>query len=257
MSDIDFPVDSAKVDTYLAGDEPVDENGVGSLGADVRGINAIEHVLFGANPTAGRPCEYMVSAAGLVLTGAERVLDAWTSPTDDTPSFAAQISDPGADGSMYADVAEVYADIVNNIIFALGDVGDRRLGRASGDVTGSPVPAEVDAGRARRALLDTSDILDGVVEVYRGGRGADDDAPAGIRAVVASMSEDAAEALDEQFAAAAAAIDAIPAPLADNTDPVPVHDAYEAVRTAQVTMSTEVASLLGVTLTFGDADGDS
>jgi predicted lipoprotein len=199
----------------------------------------------------------MVSAAGLLLARAERVLDAWTAPTEDAPSFAAQIRDPGANGSMYADVAEVYTDIVNNMIFALGDVSDRRLGRASGDVTETPSPAEVDAGRAQRALLDSADILDGVVDVYHGGGGADGDAQAGIRAVVASMSEDAAAALDEQFAAAAAAIDAIPAPLAENTDPAPAHDAYEAVRTAQTTMSTEVASLLGVTLTFGDADGDS
>jgi hypothetical protein len=199
----------------------------------------------------------MVSAAGLLLARAERVLEAWTSSTEDAPSFADQIRDPGAEGGMYADVAEVYGDVVNNMIFALGDVSDRRLGRASGDVTGTPLPAEVDAGPAQRALLDSADMLDGVVEVYEGGRGADGDDASGIRAVVASMSADAAEVLDEQFAAAAAAIDSIPAPLAANTDPAPVHAAYEAVRAAQVTMSTEVASLLGVTLTFGDADGDS
>jgi hypothetical protein len=106
-------------------------------------------------------------------------------------------------------------------------------------------------------LVDSADMLASVVAVYEGGGGDYDEEAAGLDAVVASMSEDAADALGEQFAAAAAAIDAIPAPLADNTDPAPVHDAYEAVRAAQVTMATEVASLLGVTLTFGDADGDS
>jgi predicted lipoprotein len=220
-------------------------------------MNVIEYILFGDDAADARPCAFMVSAAGLVLARAERVLGGWTEADGDTPSFAAQIADPGSDGSMYDDVADVYGDVVNHMIFALGDVGDARLGRASGDVTGTPEPAEVDAGRAQRALLDSADMLDGVVEVYAGGQGEDPDDAAGVRAVVASMSEDAAESLDEQFAAAAAAIDAIPAPLAENTDPAPARDAYEAVRAAQTTMLTEVASLLGVTLTFGDADGDS
>ena len=68
---------------------------------------------------------------------------------------------------------------------------------------------------------------------------------------------DTADAMDGNFTAAVDALEAIPSPLFTVADPAPVHAAYEALKAAQVTLRAEIASQLGVTLTFGDADGDS
>lgn len=253
MSDIDFAVDVEKVDDLLSGDEPVDEDAVASLGADVRGLNAIEYVLFGDEPLDDRSCEYVASAAVALQARADLVLAAWTTADGDEPSFADQLRNPG-DGGMYADVAEAYGDVVNHIVFTLNDVVDLRLGKASGDVSGTPEPEEVDPGRAQRGREDLADLLAGIAEVYGD---EDGDETLRLRDVVAEMSEDTAEALDDEIAEARDAVLNIPDPLADVTDPAPVHSAYETASAIRVTMQAEVASLLGVTLTFGDADGDS
>lgn len=253
MSDIDFAVDTEKVDDLLAGDEPVDEDAVASLGADVRGINAIEHVLFAETPLDERSCEYVESASVALRARADLVLAAWTTADGDEPSFADQLRSPG-DGGMYTDVAEAYGDVVNYMMFTLNDIIDLRLGKASGDMSGTPEPEEADPGRAQRGRDDIADLLSSVAAVY--GVGADED-QLRLRDAVAEMSDETADALDDEIVAAQAAVDEIPTPLADATDPEPAHAAYEAASTVRVTMQAEVASLLGITLTFGDADGDS
>jgi len=49
----------------------------------------------------------------------------------------------------------------------------------------------------------------------------------------------------------------IPAPLATTTDIEAVASAYRSTTAALVISRAEIASLLGVTLTLGDSDGDS
>ncbi len=251
MSTIDFPIDSTKVDNLIAGDEIFTKESLDALGSDQRGLGGIEYVLFGPLPLDPQSCSYLTSAAMLVADASAIVLDGWTSSVDGVQSFADQITSPG-NGGMYATEHEVYEDLVNSMIFAIADVADARIGRASGDVTGTPVPEEVDNGRARRAKQDAMDVLVGVVTIFDGASSG-----GGLQTVVASISNETATAMDAEFVAAIAALDALPAPLAESTDPAAAHTAYEALKQAQMTLRAEIASLLGVTLTFGDADGDS
>ena len=74
---------------------------------------------------------------------------------------------------------------------------------------------------------------------------------------IARMSQDTADRLAAELDMAKATLDAVPAPLADSTDSAAVGAADAAVRSALVTLRTEVASQLGITLQLGDADGDS
>lgn len=251
MSTVDFPIDSSKIDALLTGEEILTEESLDALGSDQRGLGGIEYVLFGPASLDEQSCSYLRSAAMLVADASTKVLDGWTVSSDGAQSFADQITKTG-NGGMYSTEHEAYEDLVNSMIFALADVADAGIGRASGDVTGTPVPEEVDAGRARRAKQDAIDIIAGVVTIFDGAS-----AGAGLRAVVVSISNETATAMDAEFAAAIAALDALTSPLAESTDPAGAHTAYVALKQAQVTLRAEIASLLGVTLTFGDADGDS
>jgi predicted lipoprotein len=252
MSTIDFPIDGSKIDALLAGAEVLTEDSVKALGSDQRGLGGIEYALFADEHPDERGCSYLQAASQLVADTSAAVLAAWTDSTFSGPPFADQLQHPGQGGGMYAAESEAYEDLINSMIFAIADVADARIGRASGDVTGTPEPQQVDGGRAHRARQDAIDVVTGTKALYDGSVDG-----SGVRDVVAAISDETAKAMDANFSAALAALDAIPSPLSAVTDPAPVHAAYEALKAAQVTLRAEIASQLGVTLTFGDADGDS
>ena len=189
------------------------------------------------------------------MAASDGVLAGWVTGIDGERPFADQLTQPGQ-GGMYANENEALADLVNSMIFAIADVADARIGRASGDVTGTPVPEEIDAGLARRARQDAIDVITGVQVLYTGSSAAAPGA-AGIGDIVASVSATTDATMDEDLTTALAALDALSDPIADAADPAPAHAAYEALKAAQVTLRAEIASQLGVTLTFGDAEGDS
>lgn len=232
-SDISFEVDPAKVAALIAGNDPVTPDAIARFGADQRTLTGAELVLFADEPIDGRRCEYLASTTSLVADAAREVAEAWIAG----PEFEAQ---------------DVIDETVNGITFALAEIADMQLGKASGDVSGTPEFAEVDDGPAKGALDGMLDTLDGIDAVLSGGDGG-----SGINDLIADQSVEASERLATQLAEARAAIEAVPPPLADTADMAPVSAAYEAVQAPLTTMRTEVASLLGVTLTFGDADGDS
>lgn len=233
MSKIDFPIDPSKIRTLLGGSEPIDAASVLALGADQRGLGGVEDVLFDDERAIDeRACSYLVAATEGVLAATIRLADAWA-------------TDPPTDTKQFVD------DSVNGMIFALVDVADQQLGRASGDVTGTQEFAEVDSGNAHGALADMASILASVVALVEGDGGL------GLANLVVVQSDDSGVRLLGELAAAQAAVGALAAPLADTTDAAPVAAACETVRVPLRTLRTETASLLGVTLKLGDADGDS
>jgi predicted lipoprotein len=255
---IDFAIDSAKIDKLLAATDPptpITPDRLDDTGADVRGLAGVEHVLFSPGAPAdldARRCSYALAAATLAATAAADVSTAWERGEDGERSFRDQLVEPG-DGGMWAGEQEVIADLVNGSIAALGTVADMGLGRASGDVTGTPEP-DVDSGRAHALLDGELAVIAGVDSMFHGADGA-----GGLNDLVRIRSNPTVTRLDRQLADSADAIRAIPAPLA--TVPVdglgPVKTAYEQVRATRITYRTEVASQLGVTLSFSDSDGDS
>jgi putative iron-regulated protein len=232
-SKIDFPADAAKVTALIDGTEPLDSAAIGGLGADQRGLGAIEVVLFGEAPLNERSCEYLVGASGLVADTSGKVVEAWQAYTIDDPK-------------MFID------DTVNGVIFALTDVGESQLAKAGGTASGTPEMAEIDSGAARSALDDMAAVLDGVSAVLTGGPTG-----VGLNAALAGQSPDVVDRLGGSVANARSALTAIPAPLATTTDTDAINAASQATADVLTIVRAEVASLLGVTLTLGDADGDS
>jgi predicted lipoprotein len=227
VTSIDYPVDAEKVEALRTGSDPVSAAALAKVGADRRGLGAVEIILFGDRPLDQQSCDLAIGATTLAAEAADTLVKDWTT---DAP-----------DGDMAIE------DGVNGVIFALADIGDMQLAKAAGLASGKPAPEDVDTGPAQNALGAMSATLDGV----------DDAWTKGYRPLVAGMGGDTAEKVDEQLAAIRSALGEIPEPLADVSDPEPVNAAYELVRDALVTLRTEVASQLGVTLQLSDSDGDS
>jgi predicted lipoprotein len=230
MSKIDFAVDPAKIDVLLSGADPVDRDAVAALGADQRGLGAVEIALYRDGFDA-RSCEFSQSSATLVREATTALITAWSTAT-------------------LADSKVAIDELVNGAIFALVDAGDQRIGMASGAITGEASQADVDSGPAQTAIDDTVSIIVSVQTVLGDGSGS-------MMSLVEGQSAETATRLGVELAAARASVDALARPLATNTDTVALTESYELVQTALRTLRAEVASLLGVSLTFGDADGDS
>jgi predicted lipoprotein len=256
-ADIEYPVDVEKVDELLAaGTGPITSAELDELGADLRGLNAVQELLFRpADVTAldARACSYAAAAAELSAAGAGRLRDAWTVGVDGEPPYVEQFSRPG-DDSMWADTTEVLEDVVNTSLSALTTVADMRLGPLTGSTAGEAAPEDLD-GPAGRALEDALAELGSVRAVV-----GDGERTSSLAALVGSRSPDTVAAVEDSLDNAVAQLEQLEVPLADAAaEPATrrqVEVAEADVLAARGVLRTEVASQLGLTITFSDSDGD-
>jgi predicted lipoprotein len=245
---IGFQARAAALDELLAGDDPVDPAGLEGAGAAVKGIAALELGLFGegadalAGPGDPRRCTYLASATGLAQAATAEVLADWTDGYRDT--FV-----EGMDGDPQSSVDA----IVNELIFRVTETDDQGLRALVEADSADDLPANRADGPAAfhaaelRATVGAAAALLGA-----------DPADGRLLALVAAGSEDTAGRLGDATAAATAAMADLPDSVtAAFDDPEALARAQESVAALKVLLATEVASELGVTLSFSDADGDS
>lgn len=275
---IAYPMNAAKIDKmFAAGGEFADAapttESVASLGADKRGLRTIEYLLFtqpdsigGSSGRSPQTCTFISAAAVNVADAARALSDAWTSGSDKLTSskpFAEQFRDPGS-GSMYANQQEAIDDVINSMLGALASVSDMTLGPATGRAgsasdPNAADPAAADPGSARFALEESRAGLESVAKLY----GSPDER---LSAVTASLGKRSSNDADKRFRSQLkSAIDSLATldepigslpPSAASSDSGPLVSAYGAVGSARVTLRTEIASQLGVTVVFSDSDGD-
>jgi predicted lipoprotein len=246
---VDWPVEPDDIDGLLADDtvELTVETLRDSVGADQRGLSAMEHVLGAdarsAAAAAGddRRCAYLIALAGIVADEAASVGDGWTLGSGDGPPYA----------ETFGSSEDSLDMLVNDALFLLEAMTDTELGNALGLMGGEPDPAAVAEGPEGLGVADLQGRLDGLRAVLVGG-----DSQPGISAL---LGDDLTERLASQFDAADEALAGIDPPLreAATASPATVEAARDALKAIQVTLATEVVSRLGVTIGFSDADGDS
>lgn len=264
---IEYPIDIDKIDALaadVADPAPVTPQAIAELGADVRGLDTVQHLLFTPSDVGGlstRQCAYAASAAALAAAAAEELRVAWVDGTDGEAPAAEQMTEPGGD-SMWASSTEVLEDVLNSSLAALTTVADMQLGAASGATADPAEPEVVDDGAAHRALADIADELRSVQAVYGDSSAA---APSGLSALVAAAATSTSDqAIRTDLGAAVDAVESVPPPLADvdpdDADSPPMRalvQGYQHALAARSALGTEVASLLGLTISFSDSDGDS
>jgi predicted lipoprotein len=217
----------------------------------VRGLGAIEYVLFDTDPETlagdARRCEYLRGLAGAVHAETARLEQAWTA--DDGSGRPYRDVMVGATGTMTP--TESIDDVVNTVLARLGDSVQRELGPALGRTTAA---ADLDAIVEGQGGFGVADQLARSRSMRLVLVGADG------RSGLAPMLGDAlATRLVAEFDALDAALAQVGAPLraAVSEQPEAVGAVYDALAALRVTVATEVVSRLGVTVGFNDADGDS
>lgn len=247
MSDVAFAARQTVIDDLLESTDPVDRDAVADEGAAARGIYASEIALFGEgsdtleSAAGARRCEYAASVASLASEAADAVTVQWTDG-DAAEQFVA-----GLNGGPQSTVA-LLVNEVSHRLEELDAMGLRDMTTAKGveDLDASRV-----GGPADQRLASRKALLEGISATIG-------DGTTGISALVGAHDADTSERLVAADEAADKAMAALPDSVAAAfDDPAAVKKASDAVTELKVITSTEVASQLGVTITFSDSDGDS
>ena len=250
-------VQPERIDALIAERPDLTAAAAGSeISSTQRGLWAIEHVLFAPDadadlaPGSGR-CAYLAAVAAVAADEAAALLDEWRVARDgDGPPYKDYFTARSALGLITADAV---AELVRTQVFLIRTIVDMRLAGAMG-LRGEPDPSAIPGGPAENALADLRNQIKGMRAVYEGSGGG-----LGLSTLIAPLSADADARVRERFAASFAAMDALGAPLRQAAaQRAPEADALlQALMDLQTTLSTEVVSLLGVSVGFSDADGDS
>jgi predicted lipoprotein len=226
-----------------------------ALGVASKGMPAIEYLLWDplggdAAVLAALParCAYIELLAADVALRLGELEQLWID------RFAAEFEGT-APSDMYPTLATAIDALVNAMIAGLHDIDDMKLGKPLGLTSGTgPDPELVESRFSDRSLTDARDALAGFELAYLG---ADAEHP-GLTVLVTQKSPAIDNEVRAAIETAKQALAAIPEPLRESlsSDGDAVADAQEAVKQLRILMTADVASVLGVTVSLSDNDGD-
>jgi putative iron-regulated protein len=260
------PLDAVKLDAELASENELTPREVRGLGANKRGLHAIEYLLFPegdaeleaallADDVAGeRRRQFASVAAQIVADNAEALRAAWDPQMG---GYSRQFAEPGRLDSVSVNVQAGLDTLLNEAVVLSEIIANVKLGKPLGSATGGNIDVTAqESERAGASLSDMASNLRGIRNIYYGAR--DDSVEPNLSLLVRAKSPSADLHAREALDAAAAAVAAIPEPFADalNESPETVTAAYDAMKALKRVLATEVLSSLGASLKFSDNDGD-
>jgi predicted lipoprotein len=250
-----------------AAPEPVTAEHIAPLGTSSKGMPALEFLMFdpvggnaailtslgGADAAAAKRCGYAKALAETFANDAAALEEAWS---PEGGKFVDEMANAGTGSTIFASGQDGIARVVNLLNAALQLANGNKLGTPAGITTGIVDPTLVESRFSDNSIEDLLGNLRGVEEVYLGKHG--DKSGKGITTLVSARSAAIDTAVKTALMEAQAKVSAIPPPLrtavTDNVDVVKA--AHASVRAARIRISTDVASVLGVSITLNDNDGD-
>ncbi len=267
-----FPTETTKVEAQVAGEEPIDDAAIARLGANERGLGALEVLLFAAGDgddvaqvltaidTAPRRAALARALAVDVAAAITAIQTAWEQSDG---AYAEQLATAGEGSTAFPARKDGTDAIVNESIFVLelvlGDELALPLGLRD---DGTPQPEQVRSQWSDASIDDALGHLDAFGAAYFGAAGEGGvpiDAAGGLADLVrARGGDDLDQDVRDAFALSRGAVAFIPGPLrtAITTDPAKVQRAYDEVRELKRLLASDVATAVGTTLSFNDNDGD-
>jgi len=245
-----WPVRPAAIDALLQGSQPLDEASVAELGVDRRGLFALEHLLFSA--ASDEP----IAAAFAGAAGARRAQLA-RALAGNVASYADRVASSLGDGKAYAnEFADGGQDslnrLVGQLVYAVENVFASRLARiAALAKSGQPEPTAVEGSAGRMSQQIALTYLRATEQLYLG-------VDRGLSELVKALSSTVDDSLRSAFREAIAAVTNLALPLEEvaQRDLAALDAAAVTVKKLERALRSELASTLGVTLTFSSVDGD-
>jgi predicted lipoprotein len=251
-----WPIEGKKLEAIVADTKPIDAAFVHDLGISAKGMFALERLLFGVPPRkdvpAGAPPLEALSDEG---AGARRraLVKALAADVAATARAASDVANDGAFAGEIAAEGQVALNrLVNDLVAVTENAVNDRLTFSVGAVESGVIawtPYEGDASGTSGTMAAA--LLHGVANLY--GDGA-----RGVGRLVHATAPAAAGAVDAALKRTLESVDALgpSLPEAVRRDRASAQRAAAAGRALEVALKTNVASALGVTLTFTAGDGD-
>ncbi len=269
LANIDFStkgvyLNTALLEKAITDGTTIDNAYIESKGSTVKGVHAIEYLLFdksqrNANVVGGytgvngaNRAAYLKALATNLKNQAQLIVDSWKSGYVTT--FI------NADGR---DINSSLGVLSNKLIDLIYTIRDERIGAPKGNRNnGVPQPDLAESALSNSSIALAINELKGLENAFLGRT------PAGIDGVglddlldkLGAKSGDdlLTTKIKNQFATVYTKLSAIPAPLqtAVVTNKTEVQAAYDEIKKLQVMMEVDMVNNLGVLLTFSDNDGD-
>ena len=269
LSNIDFStkgvyLNPTLLETTITNGTTIDNAYIESKGATVKGIHAIEYLIFdkaqaNANvigsytgTNGAKRAAYVTALATNLKNQAKLIEDDWKGGYVTT--FIS------ADGR---DINSSLGILANKMIDLIYTVRDERIGAPKGNRNnGVPQPDLAESGVSNNSITLAINELKGLENAFQGRT------PAGMDGVglddlldklgAKSGDELLSTKIKNQFATVYTKLNAIPAPLqtAVVNNKTEVQAAYDEIKRLQVLLEVDMINNLGVLLTFSDNDGD-
>lgn len=258
-----WPINGPVIEGEINGSGPIDEAYIAGTGTTRKGFSAVEYLLYPApgapddilatlttGPNAERRRTYLASLCAHIAARAQALDQAWAPAGGDQASAFVNATQSDISGSLNL-LVNAWVEHIESTRRMKVEIP---LGIENG---GTPLPDAVESRRSGRSLAN----IRAAIAQWRailssgGGTGIDDNLDA-----VDARFEGAALSgkLRDQLDACTAACDAITVPLDEAV--VTQHDAvdtlYLALKRLTVLTKLDMASNLGVIITFSDNDGD-
>jgi hypothetical protein len=262
-SSIDFwPARAEAVDGALGATEPVTDALIDSAASAAKGLPAIEYLLFDPSgedesvltrlaDNGGRNCDYLAALARDVAEHAEELHAAWDPAASD---YRGQLVNAG-DGStayptLHAGVSTLVDNLIQGALLVEGMKLAKPLGKRDG---GTPQPDSVESHFSHRGKDEILINLVGIKAVYTTDRRG-----ASLSERVRTQRPDLDDAILAQIDTCTATVGAIATPLetAVVEEPAAVESAFACTKELARLLQVDLATLVGVTPTFTDNDGD-
>jgi predicted lipoprotein len=247
-----WPIRPAAIESVLEGSSGIDEVSVANLGVDARGVYAMEYLLY--------PLEKDENAALSLFAG-----DAGKRRRELCQSLAASIAkyasnaghllgDGGTYAARFAQGEQISLSIlVNQMIGTVENLSAHRLGHVLNlEKSHLLKPQEVEgwpSGTSHRIALAQ---LTGNERLYRGGKSG------GLAALTRAVAPAIDESLSRRYAEALRTVRELAEPLERvvTTNPARLAAAAAATKALELAIKVDLASALGITITFQTGDGD-
>lgn len=266
ISQIDkWPSNQQFIEDFIAGDQPINVSFVSGVGSTAKGLPAVEYLLFVPDTddatvieqlSAPARTEYLVATAENLRDNAVALQKFWAADGDDyVGKFASAELD---DGDLQSSVSMA----VNEMVVVLEWLQTKELAVPLGSKSyGEPFPEAAESWRSATSNENMLANLESIKLMFTG------DTAAGegigfeeyLDAVDAKYEDiPLSQAINNQIDEAIAAVTKINRPIftAVTEDKANVEAAREAVHKLVVLIKNDMASQLGITITFNDSDGD-
>lgn len=247
-----WPIRRQSVEKVLRDTRPINETYVAELGAPAVGLCALEFLLFdlkGGDDTvlasfngsqAERRKVYLHALTTDLVRQAERVVNEWTKAT-------------GYEEKFISSGQESVNLVVNDLLQAVEVATEERLKYAL-DLHENKLlkPEFIQGAAAGISQRSVSEVIRGAQRLYLGNGGF------GLVSQLRQIQSPVVTRIEAQFGTALKSLNALGAPLekALLSDRTAVSRAYDECKKLEVMLKVEMASALGVTLTFNSTDGD-